>query len=108
MLPAAGQGIIAIEILAENQTLDQAFKKINLNEVEQLACAERAFNRALDGGCHTPVGALATFKNDEIMLTGLLASQTGSKVIRKSLSGRDPEALGSDLATLILERFHQN
>jgi hydroxymethylbilane synthase len=60
--------------------------------------AERAFLSALGGGCSLPVGALASWEGDLIRLHGVVAATDGSRVLRVSDVGDDPQKLGEMLA----------
>lgn len=94
LLPAAGQGILAVQMRAGE---DAAYVRC-FDDPAAHACAlaERAFVRALDGGCTSPVAAYATFDNDYLTLTGMNAAG-----VRGVLSGPagEAEALGTALAT---------
>lgn len=96
MLPAAGQGVIAIACLEENGVAAEALAP--LNDPDTLAClhTERAMLDALDGTCRTPIGGLARVQGDQILLQGLVAWPDGSMLVRHELTGPagDPAALG--------------
>ncbi len=69
MLPAAGQGILAVQ---GRRDLDYRFLEGFFDEeARDAALAERAFVRALGGGCSSPVAAYAACEGDELVLTGL-------------------------------------
>jgi hydroxymethylbilane synthase len=98
LLPAAGQGILAVQARAGE---DVSF----LDGVEDLptrycALAERAFVRTLDGGCSAPIAAYATCANGSLKLTGFFYEESDGIARRGSLIGRceDAEALGERLA----------
>lgn len=96
MLPAAGQGVIAIACRTGNRAATEAL--MPLNNPETLAClqAERAMLDALDGTCRTPIGGLARMLGDQILLQGLVAWPDGSTLVRHQMTGPsgDPVALG--------------
>lgn len=96
MLPAAGQGVIAIACRTGNRAAAEAL--MPLNNPETLAClqAERAMLDALDGTCRTPIGGLARMQGDQILLQGLVAWPDGSRLVRHQMTGPsgDPVALG--------------
>jgi hydroxymethylbilane synthase len=79
MLPAAGQGAIAIETRAEDTR--SAARLVPLNHAASLAAltAERALLAALDGSCRTPIAALAEPRGDGLRLRALLALPDGSR-----------------------------
>ena len=102
MLPAAGQGILALQSRAGEDLsfLDGAV------DAGGTACAlaERAFVRALDGGCSSPIAAHARLEGETMVLLGLYVDETG-QVSRAGISGprRDGEALARTLAERMKE-----
>ncbi len=101
MVPAPGQGIIAIEARADNQeTMALAATTDDANS-HAAALAERAFVRALGGGCFTPLGAYAVVRNGVLHLVGLLANPSGTTVLRLEIEGdaSTPEPIGLALAS---------
>jgi hydroxymethylbilane synthase len=62
--------------------------------------AERAFLRSLEGGCQVPIGVNSHFEGDQLVLTGMVASLDGLRLIREEARGAqsDPEAIGVALA----------
>jgi len=66
--------------------------------------AERAFNRALEGGCQVPIAAYATLEDGAMRLGGLVASLDGARVLRAGVDGsvEEAEALGAEAATAVL------
>lgn len=106
MLPAVGQGAIAIEIRADDGVAIEATAKLNHRETELACRAERAFLRSLGGGCQFPIAAHAVVKDDTLSLEGLVARPDGSAFIRDQLAGHlgRPEELGSNLADRLLKQ----
>ncbi|MBI2974482.1 MAG: uroporphyrinogen-III synthase, partial [Deltaproteobacteria bacterium] len=103
-VPAIGQGIIAIEMRAENSKLNELIRKaLNDAEAEACATAERAFLSAVGGDCHTPIGAHAVIENGKISLTGFAADAHGKNVIRKSLTGSGPSEVGRELGNMFVK-----
>ncbi len=104
--PAVGQGSIAIECAIN---LDAEVKSLirtacNHNESETCILAERAFLRAMNGGCSIPVFGLATLdEKSTIHLTGGIISLNGTKEIKEKLSGKNPYLLGETLGKNILK-----
>ena len=98
MLPAAGQGILAVQT---RQGMDTAcLAGIHDPDAACCALAERAFVRALDGGCSSPVAAYAVAEGETLTLTGLYVSPDETVVRKGSLSGprTAAETLGETLA----------
>lgn len=65
MLPAAGQGIIAVEIRKNDKNMQELCNKINHLPTWHLSLAERSFLSYLDADCRTPIAAFASFKDTE-------------------------------------------
>ena len=99
MLPAVGQGALAIECRESDEALRRLLEP--LHDQVSAACvdAERAMLAALDGSCRTPIAGLAEVADDRLMIEGLLLSADGSNEIRGRLEGdrRDAVALGNEL-----------
>lgn len=106
MLPAVGQGAIAIEIRADDEVATEATSKLNHRETELACRAERAFLRKLGGGCQFPIAAHAVVEGELLRLEGLVAKPDGEEILRDRNSGNanQPEAIGSQLAEQLLER----
>jgi hydroxymethylbilane synthase len=112
MLPAPGQGALAVQCRANDAPLRQLLSAIDEPGVRRAVTAERAFLTRLGGGCSTPVAAYATSaasptlahwndtgkRGGRLHLTGLVASADGRRIIRVLGEGDDPLRLGSDLA----------
>lgn len=103
MLPAAGQGILAVqaregECRAAAQLLDDA-------ETRACALAERAFIRALGGGCFSPAAAYAVLENGTLRLRGLYVSADERRLIRGELTGA-PET-GEQLGCILAKRLRR-
>ena len=100
MLPAVGQGAIAIETNSDNEFAVQITSRLDHLETRLACLAERAFLRGLGGGCQFPIAAHAILDGDLLKLDGLVAKPDGSEILRGSLSGTPeaPETLGSTLA----------
>ena len=100
MLPAVGQGAIAIETNSDNGFAVQITSRLDHYETRIACLAERAFLRGLGGGCQFPIAAHAVLEGDTLKLNGLVAKPDGSEILRDSLSGplSNAEDLGSRLA----------
>lgn len=106
VLPAVGQGMIAIEARAEDQDTLELLKRINHPASFLAAQAERAFLNELEGGCQVPVASLAVLQAGKIHIQGLIASLDGREKYRgKSLcSPPEAEEAGRELARRLLEQ----
>ena len=105
MLPAVGQGVVAVEIRKGDS--DAAELAANLDHAATRACitAERAFLRRLEGGCQVPIGGHAVLDSAQIQLTGMVGSRDGKVVFRERIEGavEDAEDLGVQLAVRLEE-----
>jgi hydroxymethylbilane synthase len=105
MLPAVGQGALAIEVRKDDQEAISLVQPLNHRTTEQAVLAERGFLAALGGGCAVPIAAYGEVANGCISLTALVADPTdGGRCIRSSVTGpvSQPEALGRRLAEQLL------
>lgn len=104
LLPAVGQGAIGIEIRDEDHELQALLG--TLHDVDTASCvlAERALNRALQGGCQVPIAAHATLEGQTIRLRALVGTVDGTRILHAGGSGpRDaPERLGESVAAQLL------
>lgn len=103
LLPAVGQGALAIQCREDDKELLAVLSKLNHEETARAVRAERAFLNAFQGGCHLPLAAYAEIKYDEVYLTGLVAHPDGKIVIKQSFIGKDAQAAGETLAKLLKE-----
>jgi hydroxymethylbilane synthase len=106
MLPAPGQGALAVETRAEDSATTSLVAPLD-HVASRLACeAERAFLRKLGGGCQLPIAAYAVVHEDHLSLEGLVADPEGKQIVRGRISGSRDEAeqLGNLLAERLLER----
>lgn len=104
MLPAVGQGAMAVEMRAEDSELKELLQILDDAKTRVCVTAERAFLRSLEGGCQVPIGAHATIENDEIRLEGLVGNLNGTIVLREKIGGTKEKAkdLGKRLAKILI------
>lgn len=104
VIPAPGQGIVGVEARAGDEEVLAMAAAIDDPSARLAAEAERAFVRAIGGGCYTPLGVHAVIRAGVAHLMGVLASPTGDKVVRDQMAGdpRDAAALGGALAARLL------
>ncbi len=102
MLPAVGQGIIAVEAREGDGKIKELLRGFNSDESETAALAERAFLRKLEGGCQVPIGVYTSLKDKN--LSGMVASLDGETLVKESvpLKLNDPENSGKNLADKLL------
>ena len=109
-IPTAGQGIIAVQCREDDENIKKILKKINHNETEICALAERNFLKVLGGDCHTAVGCSTILKKDSIELNAQLFSDDGKKVfnIMKLGKANEPQLLGKLAGEEILKKSGNN
>lgn len=104
MLPAPGQGALAVQCRADDTETIEVLAAIHDPLTAAAVGAERAFLSGLGGGCSLPVAAFAEKNNGTIILTGAVVSADGTQAIRLSAVDKEPHRLGERLAQLVLER----
>jgi len=109
MLPAPGQGALAIECRADRPDLIEALAPLDDPDTRACVSSERALLAALEAGCTAPVGALAEVvegeHGTELFLRAFAGSPDATITLRRSSVGplKEPERLGRDLAAVLLE-----
>jgi len=104
MLPAPGQGALAVQCQADDAETIKLLAAIHDPVTAAAVDAERAFLAGLGGGCSLPIAAYAQKNDGSIILTGAVISADGKQAIRLSAVDKDPYELGERLADLVLER----
>jgi len=92
MLPAIGQGAIALQCKKDDKKTLNILNKINDKETYYFIEAERALLEAIGGDCDTAIGGLAKFSNEKIFLKSELFSNDGKKKFEFQSSGHFKEA----------------
>ena len=103
MLPAPGQGALAVQCRAEDVETLRLLEVIHNPRAAAAVHAERAFLANLGGESSLPVGAYAENDSGNIILTGAVLSIDGKQSIRLSAVDTDPHKLGERLAGFVLE-----
>ena len=98
MMPAVGQGALAIEVRADDEAACSAIGALHHQETGIAVTAERAVLDALNWGCSVPLGVLATISNGEIHLKAALCSLDGKMIVREQMTGVDPDRIGREMA----------
>ena len=93
VLPAAGQGIIAVQCKKNDEIIKKFLKNINDSETELCAKAERKMLQVIGGDCETAIGALAVIENNKLKLKAQLFSDSGSNSFEHQISGQDTDAI---------------
>ena len=92
MLPAIGQGTIALQCKKDDQKTLNILKAVNDKETYYCIQAERALLEAIGGDCNTAIGGLAKLSNQKISLKSELFSNDGNKKFEFQISGHFKEA----------------
>lgn len=106
VIPAVGQGALALECREGDDELLALLKLYHHERTAAAVAAERAFLATLNGGCQVPIGAYATLDaaGSAVTLTGFVGSPDGAQLLRETASGEDPQALGRQLGEALLAR----
>jgi hydroxymethylbilane synthase len=108
MLPAPGQGALAVECREDRPDLLEALAPLDDADTRACVTAERALLAALEAGCTAPVGALAEVVDSEhgteLFLRAFAGTEDASIDLRRSGVGslKEPERVGRDLAAVLL------
>jgi len=104
MIPAPGQGAIAIETRLDDGDVLNLIQPLHHQKSFIKVSAERAFLNALEGGCQIPIGCSAIIKHNELKLAGFVASVDGKEMVKDFISGsiNESDKLGRELAEKIM------
>jgi hydroxymethylbilane synthase len=110
-VPAVGQGALGIECRAGDNGVRTLLDLYNDAETSLAVRAERSFLGALNGGCQIPIGAYATVVQPPtgggaalLEMTGIVGTPDGKVLLKETLRGSDPEALGKEAAGALKAR----
>ena len=113
MLPANGQGAVGIECRTSDENIKALLAPLECKNTRIRVLAERAMNRALEGGCQVPIGSYAILETPSsenaeptIYLRGLVGSIDGSTILHSEIRGsiEEAETLGNTLAEQLLSQ----
>lgn len=104
MLPAVGQGALAVEIRISDEELKELIRLLNHAETQSATLGERSLLRRLEGGCQVPIGTYGRIENGIFRLNAMVGSLDGSTIVRGSIEGApaDSEKLGTKLAEQLI------
>ena len=102
-LPANGQGALGIECRPDDAELLALLAPLAHPATALCVRAERAMNRALQGGCQVPIGAYAELHGDDVWLRGLVGSPDGQQILRAERRG--PAATAEQLGQSVAEQL---
>ena len=107
ILPAVGQGALAVEVRDDNNEIEKIISGLNHNETFLASVTERTFLEILQGGCQVPIGAYSEIKENQITLYGMIASLDGKKIVKNKNTGKlkisECKLIGENLAKTLLQ-----
>ena len=105
-VPPPGQGVLAVEIRADDDSMQDVVRSIEDTPTRLAATAERAFLEKLGSGCQMAVGAYARAEGEILFMTIFISSPDGQKSFRAKIDGlnMDPLQLASDAYLAVVER----
>ncbi len=106
MLPAVGQGALAVEIRNGDKRIEELLRTFHHVPTALTVAAERSLLRHLEGGCQIPIGAYGQVQGNEFRLDAVIGSLDGKRIVKGSLSGShaDAERIGIELAEKLLKQ----
>ena len=106
MLPAIGQGALAIEVREDDVEIRELLSKVDHEPTRRAVNAERAFAQRLGADCHTPIAAYAKVDSGRLIIDGLVATRNGSILMRSRVSSENASAekIGQELAEILLSK----
>ncbi len=104
VMPAIGQGIIAVQCKKNNDFVKGLLEKINDKETSDCALAERSLLKSINGNCNTAIGALAEIDNNILSLKAQLFSDDGNESFYFEKKGPYSDAvnIGADVGQQLL------
>lgn len=104
LIPAVGQGIIAVEGREKDEKIAIISEILNDKETAEVVKAERGFLETLKGTCKVPIGGFCKIEENLFRMICFISSPDGSNFLRVEGLGDDPEELGKGLANNLLRR----
>ncbi len=106
MVPAVGQGALAIEVRAADDRVEKLLMPLNDAAAAAEITAERAVLESLGGGCQVPIGAHAKHVNGELSLIGAVCHPDGTQRIMESTTGAPDTA--QHLGEVVAEKLRNS
>jgi hydroxymethylbilane synthase len=105
MVPAVGQGALCIETRENDRNIAPVMEKLDHGPTRICVTGERAFLKQIEGSCHIPVACYGEIKDDQVVMTALVASEDGQEVIKREITAPmdTVEKMGRELADQLLE-----
>jgi hydroxymethylbilane synthase len=85
MIPAVGQGALCVETRKNDGYIAKIMEKIDHYDTRICVTGERAFLKQIEGSCHIPVACFGKIQNHEVLLTAIVASENGKKLIKEHI-----------------------
>jgi hydroxymethylbilane synthase len=106
MLPAVGQGALAIETREDDETTRKFVQPLHDEATAQVVRGERALLRHLEGGCQVPIGTYGRIEGGQFQLDAFVGSIDGTRSVRGDVAGppSESEQLGIELARELLSK----
>jgi len=106
ILPAVGQGVIALETRLEDTDVNKMAEPLNNSESMYQAAAERSLLKTVEGGCQVPVGVFTKISDEVLSIDAMIGSIDGTKVIKCKMEDniRCAEELGKRAGLELLQR----
>ncbi len=106
MLPAVGQGALAIQSREDDIEIRDLLSKLNHEPTRRAVGAERAFAKKLGANCRTPIAAYARFEGSRLAIEGMVAAPTGRMLLRSRVVSDNPNAekVGEELADSLINK----
>jgi len=106
MMPAVGQGAMAIEIRSDDRELAEVLRPHHHGPTAIALAAERALLRGLGGGCQSPIAGIGEVAGQRLSLMALVAGPGGEPLLKERREGdaRDAESIGLETARILLAR----
>jgi hydroxymethylbilane synthase len=108
-LPAGGQGAVGVELRVGDERTRELLQPLHHEATARRVSAERAMNKALQGGCQVPIACFAEYvqpHSDTLRLRGLVGKPDGSLILRAEATApaADAEVLGEQVAQALLDQ----
>ena len=102
MLPAPGQAALAVEIGQENIALGKILSALDHEPTRSATAAERLLLEKLGGGCRLPLGALASWQENQLHLRAAIGKPDGRGILRGDVTGDSPSDAAERMADFLL------
>jgi hydroxymethylbilane synthase len=105
MIPAIGQGALAIETRVDDRTTNSVVTTLNDPDTARCVAVERAFLKRLGGGCQVPMAAHCTSHGETLHVVAAVVHPDGTPMVHDSIQGSDAaQHMGIRLADRLLEQ----